>query len=184
MSAHSLIHSKKSIEITHIVNPQLFWFKYKDNSVDKTYAKLEKQFQKYVDDFSKDTYKNDRPIQKDSIVLVYIQEKWIRAKVEEIADQTDENSATVIWAIDHGMLMESVLVYTIPLNDEYLAKHPAINVHIGGLSHIAPAELFLVCFSNLLYLINFNWCLIVSRTLAPKNEVKNGHKMQRTTSGN
>lgn len=143
----SIEAKRKSITITHIVNPQLFWFKFNENQNEKlfnTYANFQKQIDAYAENYLTNELSDDEePIKNGDVVLMLHEgkKKWIRARIESIENIADEHSPTNVWAMDYGQMMESSLAVTIPLNDSTLASYPVKNVHIGGLSDVAPAEL-------------------------------------------
>lgn len=143
----SIVSKRKPITITYIVNPQLFWFQFKQNQDEEllnTSTSFQKQIDAYVENYlSNELPDDEEPIHNGNVVLVLHEDwkKWIRAKIESIENCADENSPTKIWAMDYGRVIESSLAVTIPLNDTTLAGYPVKNLHIGGLSDVAPAEM-------------------------------------------
>lgn len=143
----SIESKRKSIIITYIVNPQLFWFKFNENHNEElfnTHASFQKQIDAYAENYLTNELSDDiELINNESVVLVLCEEKkkWIRARIESFENIGDENSPTKIWAMDYGQVMESSLAVTIPLNDTTLANYPVANMHIGGLSDIVPAKM-------------------------------------------
>lgn len=144
----SIESRRKPIIITYIVNPQLFWFKFNENKNEKLLSNTHPSFQMQIDAYVKNYVTNElldaeEPINNGSVVLVFCEKnnKWIRARIESFENIADKHSPTNVWAMDYGQVMESSLDVTIPLNDTSLASYPIKDLHIGGLSDVAAAEL-------------------------------------------
>lgn len=131
--------SKQSIKITHIENPQLFFY----TIVNDASTDLKNQIEEYVREYQKCKERFgviENSVKKDEIVLAYVEDwkQWVRAKIEEISD--DEKSAIDIWAVDHACPLKLPMEFVIPLVDDVLINYPVTNVHIGAVNDIAPSD--------------------------------------------
>ena len=117
-----------SIEITHFINPHLFWFKLK-NSTNDVRDHLETRIEEYVGQKA-----DVKPI-VGNIVAVYHSEsqKWIRAEVDVVC--TD---GLILWAIDYGFPMSTKNRFIRPLS--YDLRQNIENVFVGGIANIVPCQ--------------------------------------------
>lgn len=131
---------KNQIEITQVDNPHKFWYKRCNDPIqERLIQKLENCIAKDVQDLLE--CENQMPtIKMGDVVAVYHPKwkKWIRAKAGKI--ERCETNKIHIWAIDYGCSMILELAKVVPLQNQTLAAQHPINVNIGGLAGISPAE--------------------------------------------
>lgn len=131
----------QSIIITHIENPNQFWFKYKSEMLtNRSVFELETKLESYAIDNLQKQNATFPSVGDIVLTLNFDWNKWIRAKVEEIDKNCGETTIIHLWAIDHGKPLTSIVRYVIPLNDELLLHAPVTNLYFGGLFGIVPAE--------------------------------------------
>lgn len=134
--------SSKLIEITHVINPLLFWFKYTDAQIADVET-IERALEKYVSDsgdrlptaeLAGDSYRDE------TCVTVYLnsKKKWIRAEIDDV---TLDKNEVIVWAIDYGIPLKKSLDKIVLLSDELkdlcrTTKPAAIK---GGIAGIIPA---------------------------------------------
>lgn len=131
--------SSKIIKITHVINPHLFWFKYKDTQ-NADVERIELALKNYVaesgDKMSAANY-TDEKYKSEKYVAVYMKsmEKWIRAKI----DVHDDPS--IVWAIDYGIPIKKSLDLIVLLSEELkqLCRTTEPAVIKGGIAEILPA---------------------------------------------
>lgn len=90
---------KKNIIITHVVNPNQFYFKYLHDSVNSEYAKFDFDIQLYANNLqSKQSFENGYSPTENEIVIFcnVILNKWIRGRVIAIDEEI------TLWCIDNG----------------------------------------------------------------------------------
>lgn len=135
--------SSKLIEITHVINPFLFWFKYK-NTYNGDVEKIERAIEKYVAEFGDNLPTAEHESNRcndEKYVTVHMNSKgkWIRAEIDDI--KTDEN-AVVVWATDYGIPLKKSLFEVVFLSDELknlcCSTEPAVIK--GGIVGISPAS--------------------------------------------
>lgn len=135
--------SSKLIEITHVINPLLFWFKYTDTQ-NADVETIEQALKKYVSDsgdrlptaeLAGNSYRDE------SCVTVYLnsKEKWIRAEIDDV---TLDQNEVIVWATDYGIPLKKPLDKIVLLSDELkdlcrTTKSAAIK---GGIAGIIPAS--------------------------------------------
>lgn len=129
----------KRINITHVINPHLFWFK---NCLDSNpdLERLEKEFKEYVKAHpNMKATKNRAQLLNETIVLVYMvsERKWIRAEVD-----IDLNEEVIVWSIDYGVPLKISFDLVVFLNGDLKQKCATIqtNVFRAGVANILPAE--------------------------------------------
>lgn len=128
----------KLIEITHFINPHLFWFKYVDNSSKNHQKNVERELSK----FAQKSYNDVRTpaLQMNEKVAVYLvsKNKWIRAVIDEY---DSSNDFVVLWAIDYGFPFKSSTKFVTALDDEFSSKLSMIVR--GGVYGVIPSKIHL-----------------------------------------
>lgn len=129
----------KRINITHVINPHLFWFKNCPDS-NPDLERLEKEFKEYVNSHpNMKATKNRAQLLNETIVLVYMvsERKWIRAEVD-----MDLNEEVIVWSIDYGVPLKISFDLVVFLNGDLKQKCATIqtNVFRAGVANILPAE--------------------------------------------
>lgn len=108
----------KTIEITHVVNPHQFYFKYK-NQTENIVSRIEQQLLHYVSANITEMCASQsvgRCFKGDYVgVHAISKSKWIRAVID--VHENDENEV-IAWAIDYGFPIKTELNSVIILNDE------------------------------------------------------------------
>lgn len=100
-SHQDIMATKKKIQITHFVNPHLFYFKTAKSS--EQLVKLENRIVDEVKNTPSD--KNFRPEKGDIVAFLNRGkhlDKWIRAIVDHISEFTTKEARYILWAIDYG----------------------------------------------------------------------------------
>lgn len=131
--------SSKMIEITHVINPHLFWFKYQDTQ-NADIENIELELRNYVGDSGDkmltardagDKYKSEK------YVAVYMnsKKKWVRAEIDVAGDPS------IVWAIDYGIPLKKSLDFIVLLSEELknLCHTTEPAVIKGGIAEILPA---------------------------------------------
>lgn len=135
--------SSPYIEITHVINPHLFWFKYKDKQ-NAEVERIERALKKYVaelgDELPTAELAGDK-YQGEKYVTVYMKskEKWIRAEVD---DATSNENESIIWAVDYGLPLKKSLEAIVLLSEELknLCCLTESAVNKGGIAGILPVK--------------------------------------------
>lgn len=136
--------SSNQIQITHIINAHLFWFKYVDQP-DLNAAKIEAELRKYVDEHGEDVYadQSKKDYRDEEIVAVYLRskKKWIRAEVDVTDEPADEN-VLIVWATDYGIPVKTSLDSVILLSPELkkICEKTPTNIVQGGICNIMPGS--------------------------------------------
>lgn len=138
--------SKKpqNIEITHFINPHLFWYKIAGKSNVSQKTVIEDKFS----EFAKRCYDQNcaenvgaKIAVSDYVAVYYLKEKkWIRATVEKI--NPSSNGSMILWADDYGFPMECSKNLVISLDDELkqLCLNTKVYVLQAGIYGIMPAS--------------------------------------------
>lgn len=137
----SKIDVPNRIKIYQIDNPHKFWYKKCGNLVeDQLLEELENCIEKYITD-QLEWHEQQLPIVRGDEVAAFHSgwNKWIRGKAGVLIPGTKTDIS--VWAIDYGCKLVLPLNNVHLLQDRLLAFKSPINVHIGGLSNIMPAEL-------------------------------------------
>lgn len=137
-------HSQ-NIQITHVVNPHLFWYKLKNNP-DHVADAIERELGKYVSENREKmcAAKSNGSYLCEVYVAVFMisQRKWVRAEIH-VKDETVANNEIIVWAIDYGFPLKTALDSVVLLSNELKKKcytlQPA--VHKGGIIDIYPASI-------------------------------------------
>lgn len=134
--------SSKIIQITHVINPHLFWFKYK-NTENAGVEELELALKNYVAEvghkmlaiYSDDGYKSE------TYVVVYMKskKKWIRAEIDDPSITSDK---VIVWATDYGIPLQKSTDSIILLSEELkdLCHTTKSAIIQGGIAEIFPAS--------------------------------------------
>lgn len=141
-SLEDVILKRKTIKITHIESPHKFWFKYTDNTVSNDKINdLENRIAQYAEDYQCNNNLYTYVPKLNSIVAIFSTEwnKWIRAKVSDIDENTVGEMRIFVWSIDHGRKVETEVEFMVPILDEDLINAPITSVCVGGLFGIMPA---------------------------------------------
>lgn len=104
---------EKLIEITYFVNPHLFWFKYADETVNKTVQMIETNLKSYV---KRKSSSENEIFRVGHMVAVYIvaEQKWIRGKLIQIESN---NEYLIVWATDYGYPIKTTSNLVASIND-------------------------------------------------------------------
>lgn len=125
----------ENIEVTHYVNPHMFWFKNPDRNRELL-KNLEKDLVNFVQ-----KHRNDKKVpakQYDSVVAFRTNdEKWVRAEVDFV---DAEKSEAILWALDYGRPFACSFDSIIPLFDSDIRDFVTGAIIEGGISGIIPAE--------------------------------------------
>lgn len=130
---------KHLIYITHFFNPHHFWFKYVDENESNQVelCELDAKIHQYAT--------KCRPSKKLSwrigdIIAAYnvTWNKWVRGKVENVIEVENGTPRYLLWAIDYGLPMNVIAIYTSPLPKE-LAEFKSCSVYEGCSYGIMPA---------------------------------------------
>lgn len=133
------------INITHFVNPHLFWFKNK-NEQDDGVEELERTLKRYVAESGDriSAAKNWDELKHEQYVAVRWLKKWVRAEI----DVYDENGAAIgsneaiVWITDYGYPLKISLDSMVLLSAELkqLCRSMRSAVIQAGIASIKPAE--------------------------------------------
>lgn len=133
----------KDIEITHFINPHLFWYKIagKSNESQKTVIeqKLSAFAKRYYSEYCAKNVDTKISV-NDNVGVYYLNEqKWIRAIVDEF-DRLEESM--VLWAEDYGIPMKCSRNLVISLDDELqqLFSENSAEVYQAGIFGVMPAS--------------------------------------------
>lgn len=93
--------TKFPIKITNFINPHLFYFKL-ENIIGQLDTEIEHQL-KQNSEKVKWEYPSGYNAKQHEMVAAYVVEwgKWVRAQVDLILEQTNNNQY-LIWCLDHG----------------------------------------------------------------------------------
>lgn len=139
--------SSKFIEITRVINPLLFWFKYKA-AENAGIEHIERAITTYVTELSASnselpTAQNTGDKYRDEkYVTVYMKskEKWIRAEIDDAT--VDEQNELIVWAIDYGVplkkSLDTIVLLSAELKDLCRMTQPAAIK--GGIAGLNPAS--------------------------------------------
>lgn len=131
----SVITFDGPIDITHYINPSLFWFK--KNNGGKDFRRLEDKLQSYAINYSKLPHDKNYKIGEKVAVYSEVLKKWIRAVVDV---QLDDEKTLILWAIDYGIPIKSEIEYIIPITDSDLASKCLCMIYKGGVYGVIPAK--------------------------------------------
>lgn len=94
--------NKLPINITHFINPHLFYFKFELGKTDES-EEFGNLLEKYALENAK-YYPTGYEPDIGEIVVVYFQSwrKWIRGKVDYIAEFLSKPSKYILWSFEHG----------------------------------------------------------------------------------
>lgn len=141
IQAKMSINSSEIIEITHVINPHLFWFKYKDiqnADVEKIELALKNHVAKFGDAMLARNNADDEYKCAD-YVAVYMEskDKWIRGEIDAKIT-TDE---IIVWAIDYGIPLKKSIDWIVLLSEELknLCRTTEPAIIKGGIAKIWPA---------------------------------------------
>lgn len=136
--------NRKSIQITQIDTPHKFWFKFKNESDQLLLDELHHEIKTYIENLRQqnDGHLPEIDVQAGDVIVTMKWKKWIRGKAGQLKKATRDGEMDLIymWAIDYGCKLQIPLSSAVLLECQQLAYRHPINVHIGGLSGILPAE--------------------------------------------
>lgn len=134
-----MIETSVKVQITHIINPHLFWSKEIDKA-DPKLLQLEDELKRYAhQNLNKMcAAKTGNKYETEPVVVAYSQKKWLRAKI----DRPNQNGQVVLWAIDYGHPFKVSLDYVLLLNDDLKQKCFDIksNVFQSGIYGVMPSS--------------------------------------------
>lgn len=130
--------NRSSIEITHFVDPHLFWFKFAHDRNDQ-FAAFEVQLQRYAIDRSGKVshIQRRRGIKADDIVLIRHSShaaKWLWCVVESV------DTLCSVWAIDYGFPAQVTLDSVILVEDDELSARNFDVLFQAAISTVMPAN--------------------------------------------
>lgn len=136
--------SSKFIEITHVINPLLFWFKYKAaESADV--EKIEGELERYVaesGDKLPTAEQASESYRDEKYVAVYSKstERWVRAEIDVAS--ANEHNELIVWAIDYGVPLKKSLDAIVLLSAELksLCQSTEPAAIKGGIFGLSPAS--------------------------------------------
>lgn len=133
-----------NIQITHFINPHLFWYK----TAGKSNVSQKSAIEYKLSEFAKRCYNQKfaenvgaKIAVSDYVAVYYLNEKkWIRATVEKINPSSD--GSMILWADDYGFPMECSKNLVISLDDELkqLCLNADLHVYRAGIHGIMPAS--------------------------------------------
>ncbi|XP_031636550.1 putative ATP-dependent RNA helicase TDRD12 [Contarinia nasturtii] len=132
-----------AIEITHIINPHLFWFEYKNIKLTNA-GEIEDALKKYAKENgdTKSADKSNGRYRCEPVVAVFScsMKKWIRANVEA-TDEPLKPNEIILWAMDYGYPIKSTLdlVLILDIKLKKICYTTPSNVVKGGIYQIMPA---------------------------------------------
>lgn len=138
------------IEITHIDNPHLFWFKYK-NVVNNEFNKFEEILQTYSHERCENPsfMQRRRGIHVNDIVSTFHSGKWIRCKVNSI-----DKSICLLWSIDYGFLLSLPKTFLILVDDNEIETKTFSMLFKAAISSIVPIHgVIIIYISNIFYVL-------------------------------
>lgn len=132
--ASTEVPAEASIRITHIINPNHFYFKCENQSDGDFMKKL----QAYCVEMAEYRRVEYAP-KKGDYVGVYIVpwSKWVRAHVDHVLRSISGADKYVVWLLDDGIPLIADLTQIIPLPYE-LATKTESNVHLGSIDMYMP----------------------------------------------
>lgn len=134
---------KRAIEITHVINPHLFWFIYK-NKPNPEVAVIEEALHNYARE-NVDEINASGKFANESVVAVHLfsENKWIRATVDIQTEPVTNDSEIVVWAIDYGYPIKTTAESVLGLDNDLKKKciETPSNVIKGGIYGIVPASM-------------------------------------------
>lgn len=124
------------IEITHFINPHLFWFKYKeqDPSFQEKIKSLETRLANNIPVKHPERIKTN-----DVVALNWISKnKWIRVYVN-----ARENAKLIVWAIDYGIPIITTFDLIAKLDSDLRREclETESSVSMGGVYGILPTKM-------------------------------------------
>lgn len=135
------ISNSRKIQITHIINAHLFWFKYADE-IDSQLDEIESDLAKYEADNDHEMYADRQTnYRSECFVGVYYKkkQKWIRAELD--VNDMEIKDEVIVWATDYGFPLKTkidLMIILSPALKEKCFKTPS-NVIQGGIYGIMPA---------------------------------------------
>lgn len=139
--ARSIKSGSHLIYITQFHHPHHFWFKFVDtnHSDRRGLFELDTKVHEYATK-RRHTVKTMAPKTGDIIAAYNIMwDKWVRGRVENVIEVENGTPRYELWAIDYGLPMSVIGIYTAPLPIE-LAEFNMYAVHEGCSYGIVPAE--------------------------------------------
>lgn len=133
----------QNIEITHFINPHLFWYKIAGKSNESQKTAIEHKFSEFAKRcYNQNCAKNfDTKISvRDYVAVYYLNEKkWIRATVDKF---DPAEGSMILWADDYGIPMKCSRNLIISLDDElkHLCLSTKVHVYQAGIHDIMPAS--------------------------------------------
>lgn len=131
------------IEITHFINPHLFWYKIAGKSNESQKTVIEHNFSEFAKRcYNQNCAKNfDAKISvSDNVAVYYLKEKkWIRATVDKF---DPSEGSMILWADDYGIPLECSRNLVMTLDDELklLCSKTKVHVYQGGIHGVIPAS--------------------------------------------
>lgn len=121
--ADSLESEPESVEITHFINPHVFWYR-KCNHIDREFVHYENDLQQYAlrerERLSSQSNSQREAIKCGDRVVVYFVEwsKWLRCSVDVVDCHYEK---CILWAIDYGIPIQSTIKSVVPIANHQLA---------------------------------------------------------------
>lgn len=134
----------KFIEITRVINPLLFWFKYKATQ-NADVESIERAIEKYLAEVGDQLPTIEHTGEKyrdEKYFAVYMKsrEKWVRAQID-VASVNEQNEL-IVWAMDYGIplkkSLDAIVLLSSELNNSCQSTEPAAIK--GGIVGLTPAS--------------------------------------------
>lgn len=130
------------IEITYVINPQLFWYRRVENQPekDRKLVQLEETIKAYADEWwaTKESQEKYVPAVGDTVAARNREcSKWIRAKIEFIGAKCKRN--LIVWALDYGRPYTVREQMIVPIT-QAVKLEPFHRIHCGGIDGCIPAQ--------------------------------------------
>lgn len=137
--------AKSVIEITEIINPHKFWFKYcNDSAQNRLLQELDREIENYVTQLLKVLDGVHQTAIRNEIVVAFHKDanKWIRGVAgKKKTSKNDEDQCEIfVWAVDYGCELLLPMEEVYPLTEPQLAYRRPVNLYIGGLNGIVPVK--------------------------------------------
>lgn len=126
------------VEITHFINPHVFWLR-KCNNVDHEFEGIESELQQYAMCQQKKLVlmRRKRQIDRGSRAAVYFVawKKWLRCDVDVIDAKCER---CILWAIDYGFPLQSSIELMVLIEDHRMAQNCTDRIMKVAISTVVP----------------------------------------------
>lgn len=124
------------IVITHIENPQSFWYR-RESPVPENVNILKRVEKDIIEAVSNYKQCKNPKFDVGDIVAIFVKQydKWIRAKVQEMQKEN-----VLVWALDYGEPISVQAGALIPLKGTNVPDSNGVGINKGGLCKCQPAK--------------------------------------------